>query len=318
MAKMSESKPTKPKKEPASEPASAGAGRRVLLNLGAICVLIAAGAVGLYYLKSYVRDRLVFPDAPPAVVLVNRPAWMSDHLAERIAAAVRPPVSRSALDHQMLVDVTEMLRHDPWVKQVRQVRRVYGKQPGDTLEIDCEYNVPIALVKWRDVFYLVDNNAVLLPEQYTSKQLPLVVYGQDKTVNIRIVTGVKCPKPADAGQKWNGDDLIAGLELAKYLYGLPYANEIEQIDVSNFQGRVDAKESQLVLVTRHDTQVRWGRPINDKDYFIEVRPERKLAYLQTFYRQKGRVDAGLPWIDVRFDQPTGPRQSGPAQANGGY
>jgi hypothetical protein len=61
-------------------------------------------------------------------------------------------------------------------------------------------------------------------------------------------------------------------------------------------------------VTRYLTQIRWGRPINADDYFVEVSTAQKLDYLQRIYSEYHRVDANHPWIDIRFDQITYPSE----------
>jgi len=78
------------------------------------------------------------------------------------------------------------------------------------------------------------------------------------------------------------------------------------VDVTNFAGRKDQKEAQIVLVTRYGTEVRWGRPVSSKDFFVEVAPTQKLSYLQAIYEEVGRVDGNHPWIDIRFDAVTYP------------
>ena len=206
----------------------------------------------------------------------------------------------------MLVDIDRILRASPWIKQVREVRRTYQDQPGDTIEIDCDYRAPVALVRWGQSFWLVDGDGVKLPAQFTASQLPQVVNGADRKVNIRVITGV-VHNPVAAGTKWPGDDLQAGLDMVKVLYGLPYAEEIISVDVSNFGGRVKQKEAQLTLGTTHDTTIRWGRPINGGiDFFVEIPAERKLANLQQIRNRFGRIDANQPWLDIRFEQPTYP------------
>ena len=71
-----------------------------------------------------------------------------------------------------------------------------------------------------------------------------------------------------------------------------FTHEVRKINVANFAGRKDAREAHLVLVTKHGTEVRWGRPVKAVDRFIEVDPGRKLDYLKRVYQQYGRVDAG--------------------------
>ena len=146
-------------------------------------------------------------------------------------------------------------------------------------------------------------------------QLDRVVKGADRKVNIRIITGVG-HIPVAAGKKWPGEDLAAGLDMVKLLYGVPYAEEIVTVDVSNFGGRVKAKEPQITLGTTHEvlvdgalkqTYIKWGRPIaGGNDFFVEIPTQRKLEVLREIREQKGRIDANQPWVDIRFDIPTFP------------
>ena len=115
--------------------------------------------------------------------------------------------------------------------------------------------------------------------------------------------------PVGAGQKWTGDDLAAGLDLAKVLYGLNYTEEIVKIDVSNFGGRIKPMEAQISLITKYDTQIRWGLPINSKDLIGEIPAARKLSVMEQVFADYHRIDGGWPWIDIRFDLPTYPKDA---------
>ena len=289
-----------------SNPERAARLRRIAIHAGAAIVVLAACGVGFALVERHVEKGIAFPAKPPAVVLKNRPAWMSDLVAEQVATQVAPRGAHSAFDHDMLVEITRMLKTNPWILKVRGVRRVYGNAPGDTLEIDCDFRTPAALVKNGKAYYLIDRNGVRLPEQYSVTDVPKVVETADGRINMLIIEGVARPAPAGAGQKWTGDDLRAGLDLAGLLLdptNQAFTHEVRKINVANFAGRKDAREAHLVLVTKHGTEVRWGRPVKAVDRFIEVDPGRKLDYLKRVYQQYGRVDANQPYgIDIRYDQ----------------
>src|SRR5438105_2928494 len=89
--------------------------RRFILNVLALAICIAGGWIGIGYLQKHIERRVLFSDRRPTVILKNRPAWMSDVLAEQIAAGVRPIKAHSAFDHQMLVDINATLKANPWV-----------------------------------------------------------------------------------------------------------------------------------------------------------------------------------------------------------
>jgi hypothetical protein len=131
------------------------------------------------------------------------------------------------------------------------------------------------------------------------------MYDAENHLNLRIIEGVMSPPP-ESGQKWPGADLAAGIDMIKLLYAKPYADEVERVNVANFAGRQDPREAQVVLITRYQTQVRWGRPVNAKDYFVEVLPAQKLDYMERLVQQFGRVDAKHSAVDLRFDRVTFP------------
>lgn len=304
MAKETKKKSAEGKKSSKEE---AGGDRHPVRSfLKAVVLLVFVGFSVYGYLRA--RDHVVkdvtFSQNPPRVVLKDRPSWMSDALANKIARVAAPDVAYSAFDHQLLVNTAMLLRTHPdsapWIKNVRSVRRAYEKTPGDTLEIDCDFRAPVALVKWETFYWLIDGDGILLPEQYTQADLRKVMYDGDH-LNLRIIEGVGT-SPPESGQKWQGGDLAAGIDMVRLLFDKPYADEIERINVANFGGRQDAREAQLVLITRYQTQVRWGRPIHAADYLIEVTPAQKLEYMAQLVRDFGRVDARHSAVDLRFDQ----------------
>lgn len=271
------------------------------LTLG-VLVLGGLGA-GLFYADRYVQ-KAATPAQPLIVVLKNRPAWMNDFLVEQIALIARPTQPHSAFDRQMLIDAAKALQANPWVRQVRSVRRAFTRRAGDTLEIDCDYRAPVALVKWGVFYWLVDEKGVRLSERFNEQDVPHIQFSPDHHTVIRVIEGVRQAPPELAGEKWQGADLAAGLKMVKYLFDRPCAEEIPRVDVSNFAGRIDNKDPQLVLITKYGTQIWWGRPPGDDDVdsFIEVSTARKMRYLELTCQQYGRVDANEKWLDIRFDK----------------
>jgi hypothetical protein len=292
------------------DPEQAARLRRIGIHAGASLVVLIACGVGFALVERHVEKKIAFPAKPPAIYLKARPAWMSDLVAQQIATQVAPRGAHSAFDHDMLVEITRMLKTNPWIMKVRSVRRVYGDAPGDTLELDCDFRTPAALVRTGNAYYLIDRTGVRLPEQYAASEVPRVVTTPDGHVNILVIEGVARPAPANAGQKWTGDDLRAGLDMAALVLdpaNQPFTHEIRKINVENFNGRRDVREAQLVLTTCYNTPVRWGRPIKATDRFIEVDPGRKLDYLREVYKRYGRVDGNQPLgIDIRYDKVTYP------------
>jgi hypothetical protein len=274
-----------------------------------ICVALLSGVVGAYHACRQSVE-LDYPPYPPKVVLINRPPWMTDALANQIIDSAQPIRARSAFDRQILIDTANALAASPWVREVISVRRVYTDAPGDTLAADCVFRVPTALVKWQDYYWLVDGEGYKMPEQYTAAQARQVMFAPDGKLRLRVIIGVTHP-PVESGKLWPGDDLSSGLQLVKLLWGLSYAEEIWAVDVTNAGGRRDSNAAQLVLDTKYGTTVRWGRPPNATDYFVEAPTSQKLSNLAAVYDQMHRIDGGQPWLDVRFDKVTYPSPAAP-------
>jgi hypothetical protein len=288
--------------------------RRIVAQMLLAIALLGGAVFGLQKLKTHVEHDLTISSDPMIVVIKNRPSWMSDNVVQEIAAIARPKGAHSAFDRQLLVDARKALEADPWIAQVNQVRRAYTNQPGDTLELDCDFRIPAAWVRWGQYYWLVDRNACKLPEQYSAAKMPGEILGEDGRINLRIIDGVRSPPP-EAGRKWEGADLAAGLEMAAVLFNRTYTEEIVKIDVSNVGGRQDHDAAQIALMTRYGTKIFWGRPPSDPDAFIEIRPELKLAAMKDVYDKFGRVDMRQPWIDVRFEGVRYPTPADPATAN---
>ena len=285
----------------------------VFAHLFGILILLGGLIWMTIVTKKYIESEVPVPKGSLRVALVNKPVWMSDYLAEQIAATV-PKNSSSAFDHDLLVATVKQLKQNPWVAKVNQVRRVYGQQPGDTLEVDCDFRAPIALVKWGENYWLIDNDAVVLPERFAAGDLERITLGRDGRTCFRVVEGVHMAPPDQAGKKWAGSDLTAGLELVKLFYGKLYLDEITAVDVTNFSGRVRRADPQITLNTRYGTQIWWGRAPASNDYsFSEVKAARKLEILHAVVQQYHRIDANQAYVDVRYDDFLVPSTQ-PAQA----
>ena len=273
-------------------------------TLQAVVALVLIG--GIAWLVGYLRENLAQAASqgrPPRVMFANRPGWMSDYLAADLASGCQPKTNPSVFDQQALVKIRESLEQNPWISKVKQVRRTFRESAGDTIEVDAEFRAPLALVHgMTDDYWFVDAKGVRLPERFSEAEVSKVIYAADGKVNLRVIDGVRNPPPTKAGQVWPGDDVAAGLELAEKLNTQSFAESIERINVANYNGRVERREAQIVLVTRQKTQIRWGRPWSASDAFVEIKPEVKFDTLRKMVARYGKVDAGQDWIDIRFER----------------
>lgn len=297
-------KPRQPR-EPMS-PETKAKIRRGMVNVFAASLVGTLAVTGFMASDKYVKTIEKSETAPAVAIAGGAPAWMNGQIEEQILSAVRTDKPSQPTDRQTLEERAKTLAASPWVKQVKSVRRTYGNGPGDTIEINAEFRTPVAMVRWENDYWYVDAEGVRLPEHFNSTQIRQMLAAGGRPT-FRIIEGV-AHFPNETGKAWPGKDLRAGLELIALLSDKPYADQITRIDVGNYDGRVNANESQINLITRYDTQVRWGQAPSSRAFFVEQRVDRKLEVLQQACRQTGRVDMNLPWIDLRFDNATVPSQ----------
>lgn len=266
-----------------------------------VVLLAALSATGYVRIRNYVNARFLATPIRPEVVLKNQPVWMSNFLAQSIINSVRPAAPSSPFDKKVLVNAYNSLSANPWVKTVREVRRVYNKSPGDQLQIECVFRAPAALVSHNGQYILIADDRTVLPEQFSEDELPKVMFGPTAAghTQLRIIQGVVA-SPAKPGAIWSGSDIAAGLKMATLLSQVPYADDIVRIDVSNAAGAMGQRLPRLILLTKAGSQIRWGRAPGDDD-FTEASAATKLAHLQQIYAQYHRLDANEPWLDLRFD-----------------
>ena len=285
--------------------------RRLANGIFAVAFVALCGG-GVYAARVYAERGVLTPAAPATVVLVDPPAWMNDELRARIVQVATPVAPRSSLDGAEPRDVAEILAGEPWVRRVRQVRRVYGRSAGDTLEVACEYRAPVALVQDEGWFWMVDAEGVKLPERFAKGELSRVAVCRGlERMQLRVIVGVHATSP-QAGEVWPGKDLQAGLELARLFHDKPYLDDVAMIDVGNVDARSAGAvgvTNEVVLHTRFNTQVRWGEPIQRGPFSVDVPVAQKLATLRKLHEQYGRIDAGRPWIEIRYDRVLYPRDA---------
>lgn len=261
--------------------------QRTLLGLTVLGLLGLAVALGIGWrygedaLERYVARTHASEVEANDVVLVDRPAWMAEAVREELAALVAEQVDANPLDTHSLRDAVDALARSPWVKQVRQVRRVQG---GEVL-VAANYREPVAIVEALDGYHLVDEEGVELPGLYMDYQV------QD--LGLPLIEGASAG-PAGAGKIWPDMGVRAGVDLVELLATEPYAGQIEAVDVSqrDRRGRV-----RLMLRTAGGL-VRWGLPVGE-ERTIEPEAARKLDWLrQVAAQHNGRIDAGGKVVDV--------------------
>ena len=249
-----------------------------LKGVAAFAVLLAV-IIGWRYgeqaLMRYVSTRHAHPVAATDVDLVGAGGPVRPVLAQRVAKITAEHVSGDPLDGQSLRKAAQALQSDPWVKHVRQVRRVAGGQ----VQVDVVLREPAAVVVTGGGYRIVDGEGVWLPEI--------------DRMGLPVITGVNSPAPRSYGQRWRGSDLDAGLALVAELRPEPYAPQIAAYDVSDRDARGRIR---LVLYTETGA-VRWGLPPG-QERSIEPAAAVKRQRLRQVLEQTGTIDAGGRYVSV--------------------
>ena len=270
---------------------------RVLRNIGMVAGAIVLIVGAIFGQRWLVADIARSQAAIPQVALLEAPRWMRPSSIEEIRQLVAVTVDPNPLNQQSLDAAARALGKNAWIEQVQRVTRRYDGR----IEVRAVYRTPVALIRARDGFHLVDAAGTKLPGVYPFDQLEML--------RLPVITGVQHAPPAE-GWRWSGDDARAGLAMAILLGPEPLAQQVKAIDVSNFAGRRDLGKPQIKLLTNlgsdgnADTSpgIGWGRaPGNEGIY--EPPAAQKVLMLRRVMRQYGAIDAGGQVVDVFTDTP---------------
>ncbi|NOX58846.1 MAG: hypothetical protein GXP29_08315 [Planctomycetes bacterium] len=249
--------------------------RRMVVGSVMMVALIAVVAYGLHRLEGYVLAQ-DDSQAPPKIEFVAAP----DHLEGILANAVSDFQQRPWTREDLCGDIAQRLSEVAWIKKINSVHRYSD----GTLEIDCSYRNPAAMVKTESGMLLVDDEGVLLPGRY----------GPDST--LLLIEGVST-EPPSPGQRWNAPELLAGIDLVHLLANETFAAQITGVSVRNFRGCRDRRAAHIELATdRAGGRIIWGSAPGEE--IEENSLEQKVQLLRRNYHRYGRVDADRSVIDV--------------------
>lgn len=264
-------------------------GGNAVSNIAAMLVL--AGCVALLWwgvpkLRTRLAERATVAAESFDLAFTNAPSWFDGLRRAEVRDRVRAAVGEgSLLDQRRLATAREALLATGWFRSVEQVR--LADHGG--FQIDATFVRPFAVVRHGTFDYLVDDEGRLLPMQWTAGHRPASPHYVALVGSGSLPTG-------GYGTQWPGADVAMGLELARLLAGRAWFPEVSAIDVTR---AADARE--LVLVTRHDGRVLWGRAPSDRSV-AEVTPDAKLRTLDYLYATERRIDNGQGRvIDLRGD-----------------
>jgi hypothetical protein len=171
------------------------------------------------------------------------PRWADPAAAEGV---VTLPVDRAHLmDPDLVGEVAGSFSRNPWVRRVVAVERLFP----DQVRVRLEMRAPRLAVRTLRGYALVDGDGVRLPGVYARPP-----------VRAMEVLGAAGAPPAP-GRRWEGAEIAAALEMASLAGGeeILRALRIRAVDVSNLNGRRDAKSPDLALLAASGASIGWGR-----------------------------------------------------------
>lgn len=265
------------------------------LSIFAIVSVLAAIAVGFFYLEKYVRKASPVAADFGEVKLVNTPSWYNSELANRIKTALGN--SEPAINSDTAETVARRLETVAWLDDVK------VKTTSDTVLVAAKYRKPVVMVKSGDAMYYLDEEMVIMDYLPMSK-LPIVE-----------IVGFSARYLAPVGDVCYDDDITAAVILTGELAKMGVSSvpetlllfEIENIDVSNFNERKKRGDPCIVLNVKGDVaKVNWGAPFGQAARYLEAAEKEKTATLYEYYIQNKTL-RGVKFIELRYPQKSIPR-----------
>jgi len=249
-------------------------GPRPLLPFLCMVGVVSGAVYGLERLKGYVYSLPAYHPTSIRVKLLDPPDWVErEQWGPRILSAVEVPPENAWMDEQLPMKVAKQLTDSGWARQVERVTR----HMDGTIEVACTYRRPIAMLLADEGYVPVDADGVRLPEVYER------VGAESGWLRIR---GVQTATP-EVNRAFRGEDAVAAIQLASLIFdqGWEISSRISAVDVANFRGRRNRRESHIKLWTPGGHLIKWGSAIGEE--IEEPTAAEKLANIAILLRRSG-------------------------------
>jgi len=234
---------------------------------------------------AFVHDLPQFQVNAERLVMVNRPAWLKPSAAREVHRKAFREQSYSIFDAELAERIKTEYEADPWVLRVESVSKVFP----NNVQVGLLLRRPRARVPHSLGVCLVDVDA---------RVLEIMPPGSgDLYDSLPTIEGLSSA-PSPRGETWTDLGLRAGIGVLDALEanGMLDVLRVTSVDLSNFGGKVDPKESEIVLLLPNEVRILWGRGLG---VFGEVAFEQKLEKIRTFLKE-GHDIGGVDW-NVRFE-----------------
>ena len=247
-----------------------------VLTIGGLIALTALSVPGLRATRIAAKDL--------SVTFNNPPVWLDESLLYELKNMVRSHLGAVPVGRQGLINASEALEGTGWFSCVDQV----AWEDASHATVDASFLVPHARVQTSTDNRFVDPMGIVLPERD----------GKIVSPDYHFVT-LLAPEhqpPLRPGLRWDGGDIIAGLQVLRLMYDKPWALQVALIDLSSW-----SYDGSLTLVTDTPCRLRWGSAPG-QEVGLEALAQEKLARLDHMYRDYGAIDQGRS-VNLDFTRP---------------
>lgn len=237
----------------------------------------------------------------PGTFSFDLPSWAKVELLDEIKKIPAMDEEHSIFERGLTKKIAEAYSEKSWVAKVHHVKKEFPNK----IKIKFSLRKPFAVVKRGKSFYLLDGECVRLPEKY--------YYWPDGAPEALFIQSNKLSKAPAYWEKWDDAGIQAGVKLVKFLRKneIHILLNITTIDVSNVNTKLDSAKSDIVLITKKGTQIKWGRSSALGGYKTqgELSDTEKLQNLLSVAKAEGRNLSRMEYVDVRWDIPQGKLRS---------
>ena len=255
------------------------------------------------------------------IELIDAPDWMPEELHRNIVKNITPDKAVFG-SKDFCRDIFTLAETNPWISEVQSVRRIQTERidKQNVVIVRGKFREPFARAPFEGGMVYIDKEGYVLPSRFVPiweaqvgnppRRITYTTryHAPEKASPIHYITikGVGIVPPV-AGEKWDADDLRAGIEMIKLVKTKKYAYQITVADVHNYTRRISDTAPELVYYAQvgrdKPTAIRFGRfPHPDGGDWI-VPLKRKMQYLDEYVTSNnGQLAGKNEYLDLRFDE----------------
>ena len=238
-------------------------GARILGRRAFGFLLVALLVWGSLVVRSSVTGNERFQLDGWEIEVGDLPEWVTPEIRDEIRLACDggslpgSPDDWNVLDSGIIRRLRSALEASPWIARLSSAKLEYPgiDRPG-RLALQLELRRPVALVEHGALYYLADVDARRLGHPY--REPPTEWF------NVPAIVGLTSPGALpEPGERWASRDIGQGIEVARLLVADGIIRDfpdtpVRAVDLSNLHGRLNTRESEIVLWCGRQ-RLAWGR-----------------------------------------------------------